>query len=91
MYDTNGDGSCPIAEVKEIVRDMALQSSDSLLTFPTMLAEMINERDCIGFSVVDDVGEAIDMRFRVSAWTREENKHASSQRSSRKMAQISPF
>jgi hypothetical protein len=87
----NGDGNFSIAEVKEIVRDMALQPSVSLLTFPTMSAEMIKELDCIGFSVVDDVGEAIDMRFKVSAWTREENNHASSQRSSRKMAQISPF
>ena len=54
------------------VESKPLQSFGSLLEFPEMGAATLNELDYIAFSVVDDTGEAIDMRFRVSAWTRQQ-------------------
>jgi hypothetical protein len=54
------------------VESKSLQSFGSLLTFPEMSASMLNQLDFVSFSVVDDTGEAIDMRFRVSAWTRKQ-------------------
>ena len=54
------------------VETKPLQSFGSLLSFPEMDAAMLNQLDFISFSVVDDTGEAIDMRFRVSAWTKKQ-------------------
>jgi len=54
------------------VESKALQSFGSLLTFPQMSAATLNELDYVSFSAVDDAGEAIDMRFRISAWTRKQ-------------------
>ena len=51
------------------VETKPLQAFGSLLSFPELQVAALNELDYVSFSVSDGT-ETIDMRFRVSAWTR---------------------
>lgn len=51
------------------VETKPLQAFGSLLSFPELEVDALNELDYVSFSVEDGT-DTIDMRFRVSAWTR---------------------
>ena len=51
------------------VETKPLQSFGSLMTFPQMTVAQLNQLDYVSFSVMDG-SQAVDMRYRVSAWTR---------------------
>jgi len=63
------DGSVSVDLTGRPVQSKPLQSFGSLLDFPKMEAALLNELDFVSFSVQDGT-DTVDMRFRVSAWTR---------------------
>jgi hypothetical protein len=66
------DGSVSVDLTGSPVQSKPLQSFGSLLDFPKMDATLLNELDFVSFSVQDGT-DTVDMRFRVSAWTRSQS------------------
>ena len=66
------DGSVSVDLTGSPVQSKPLQSFGSLLDFPKMDAALLNELDFVSFSVQDGT-DTVDMRFRVSAWTRSQS------------------
>jgi hypothetical protein len=66
------DGSVSVDLTGSPVQTKPLQSFGSLLDFPKMDAKLLNELDFVSFSVLDGT-DTVDMRFRVSAWTRSQS------------------